>query len=90
MTHHAAQAFAPRRVPTRMRLALAITLALVVALPATTSAADVPPGAAWTQASIPRRVPSSSRTIPNLVASTTSSRRPAIARPTSRSLVNGP
>jgi uncharacterized protein len=36
-----------------MRLALAITLALAAALPATASAADVPPGAAWTQASIP-------------------------------------
>ena len=30
------------------------------------------------------------RTLPNLVASTTSSRRPAMARPTSSSLVNGP
>jgi hypothetical protein len=36
-----------------MRFALAITLALAAALPATASAADVPPGAAWTQASIP-------------------------------------
>ena len=30
------------------------------------------------------------RTMPNLVASTTSSRRPAMARPTSCSLRNGP
>ena len=36
------------------------------------------------------KLPSSRRWFPNLVASTTSSRRPAIARPTSRSLVNGP
>jgi uncharacterized protein len=36
-----------------MRLALALTLALAAALPATASAADVPPGAVWTQASIP-------------------------------------
>ena len=34
--------------------------------------------------------PSRSRWMPNLVATTTSSRRPAIARPTSRSLVCGP
>ncbi len=33
---------------------------------------------------------SAPRTLPNLVASTTSSRRPAIASPTSSSLVNGP
>ena len=39
---------------------------------------------------MPSRLPSSSRSLPNLVASCTSSRRPAIARPTSRSLVNGP
>ena len=39
---------------------------------------------------MPIRLPSSPRSLPNLVASTTSSRRPAIALPTSRSLVNGP
>src|SRR5438876_458189 len=39
---------------------------------------------------IPSRSPCSLRTLPNLVASTTSSRRPSIARPTSRSFVNGP
>ena len=38
----------------------------------------------------PRRSPSGPRTLPNLVASTTSSRRPTIALPTSFSLVNGP
>ena len=38
----------------------------------------------------PDKLPSARRWLPNLVASTTSSRRPAIARPTSRSLVNGP
>ncbi len=37
-----------------MRAALATTFAvLAAALPATGSAADVPPGAAWSQASIP-------------------------------------
>ena len=39
---------------------------------------------------MPSRAPSSPRSLPNLVASTTSSRRPAMARPTSCSLVNGP
>src|SRR6266702_5666941 len=39
---------------------------------------------------MPRRSPCSLRTLPNFVASTTWSRRPAMARPTSRSLVNGP
>ena len=39
---------------------------------------------------MPSRVPSGARSLPNLVASTTSSRRPAMARPTSCSLVNGP
>jgi hypothetical protein len=34
--------------------------------------------------------PSAWETMPNLVATTTSSRRPLIARPTSSSLVNGP
>jgi hypothetical protein len=34
--------------------------------------------------------PSSPRTLANLVATTTSSRRPAIARPTSSSFVKGP
>src|SRR5450631_1293348 len=38
----------------------------------------------------PRKSPFSLRTLPNLVASTTSSRRPAMARPTRRSLVQGP
>src|SRR6476659_2004152 len=40
--------------------------------------------------SMPRNAPSSLRTLPNLVASTTWSRFPLMARPTSRSLVNGP
>jgi hypothetical protein len=36
------------------------------------------------------QLPSGRCWLPNLVATTTSSRCPAIARPTSRSLVNGP
>src|SRR4051794_36456931 len=44
----------PARVPACMRAALATTFAVLAAvLPATASAADVPPGAAWSQASIP-------------------------------------
>jgi hypothetical protein len=39
---------------------------------------------------MPTMPPSALRSLPNFVASTTSSRRPAIARPTSCSLVNGP
>ena len=39
---------------------------------------------------MPTQLPSSPRSLPNFVASTTSSRRPAIARPTSSSFVNGP
>jgi hypothetical protein len=39
---------------------------------------------------MPRNSPFSPRTLPNFVASTTSSRRPAIALPTSFSFVNGP
>jgi hypothetical protein len=39
---------------------------------------------------MPRYAPSSPRTFPNFVATTTSSRRPRIAVPTSISFVNGP
>ena len=39
---------------------------------------------------MPTHVPSSFRSLPNLVATTTSSRRLAMALPTSRSLANGP
>ena len=39
---------------------------------------------------MPIRVPSSARSLPNLVASWTRSRRPISALPTSRSLVKGP
>ena len=39
---------------------------------------------------MPTQEPSARRSLPNFVASTTSSRRPAIARPTSSSLVKGP
>jgi hypothetical protein len=39
---------------------------------------------------MPTRLPSGRRSLPNLVASWTSSRRPAMALPTSCSFVNGP
>src|SRR3954454_21290255 len=50
-----AQASVRSRVGAGMRVRLAITLALLAAagLPAAARAADVPPGAAWTQATIP-------------------------------------
>jgi hypothetical protein len=50
-----AQASVRSRVPAGMRVRLAITfIALVAAaLPATAGAADVPPGAVWSQATIP-------------------------------------
>jgi hypothetical protein len=39
---------------------------------------------------MPTRLPSGLRSLPNFVASTTSSRRPRSARPSNSSFVNGP